>query len=144
MPVPTLIGCHVGYHGREFPFLRLTRSYVRAVLRGEQRFTSDAELAAAGGPQPGDRCDVQPYIKSDGYGLRAGGRWSFASSDPLFQDLFDPQPAWRAIPIGGGFAHVCPACAVSLAGELGENEALLGPPAGAVCEGCAVVAGGAA
>ena len=79
-----IIGTRTTYTGTEFSFLTGYEVQIVAVFRGDDPddddsyVTDDHSLARAGGVRAGDRVEVAPIIK---------GRLSFATSDPLAQDL---------------------------------------------------------
>jgi len=75
-----IVGTLARYRGDEHPYLRGRELRIVAVLRGEETFGTDDEIAAAGGIQPGDRVEVVPWIE-------AAGRFSWVTSDPRAADL---------------------------------------------------------
>jgi hypothetical protein len=75
----------------EHPYLRGYEVQVVAIFKGAARedydpdgevaiATTDEELAALGGLEPGDRAEVTPWLPQL-------GRYSFATSDPRIEDL---------------------------------------------------------
>ena len=75
------MGTITSYHGTEHRYLRGYKVRIIGVIKADgQYIRDDDELQQAGGVQPEDRLEVQPWIEK-------AGRFSFVSSDPRAIDL---------------------------------------------------------
>jgi len=79
-----IIGAETVYYGANHPYMYGYRVLIRRVMRGHGDdviiFTADNQIEEAGGIQPSDWADVNPFI-------RVENRFSWVSSDVDTMDL---------------------------------------------------------